>query len=220
MRVNKRVVPIVVGVAILGAGAYALFGRESEPAAAVVSPALVSAGDLPSAPTFDTSQLPPNHPPIGPHGGVGPAVAPEPPSLSWTAPAAWQEAPSPNAMRLATYRVPGGAELAVSRAGGTVDANVARWTSQFDDGARTKRSTKKVRGMDVTVVEITGTYSGSSMNPNEAAAPHADWALLAAIVTAPSGAPYFFKLLGPAAAVRDARASFDGLVDGLSPRQP
>src|ERR1700733_6922943 len=48
--------------------------------------------------------LPPNHPPIGavgsPHGSLPPAAG-DPPAVAWKMPATWQEAPNPNAMRLA-----------------------------------------------------------------------------------------------------------------------
>ena len=213
---NKRVLPVIVGVAVLGAGAFALLSGEQAPAAVHATSA---SADTQAPPAFDTTQLPPNHPPIGGHGGAG-AIHPsanESPTLTWASPSAWQVMPNPNAVRLATYRVPGDAEVSVSRAGGTVDANIQRWTSQFDDGAPSKRTTRKVRGLDATIFEVTGTYTGSP-TMGAPSVPHAGWTLVAAVVVPAEGSPYFFKLLGPSAAVRDARAAFDSMIDGISPR--
>jgi hypothetical protein len=126
-------------------------------------------------------------------------------------------------MRLATYDVTdsaGGerAEVSVSRAGGSTDANIQRWQGQFVDAPEGRRAEKNVRGLPVTLVEINGTYSSGGMMPGSApASPHPGWSLVAAIVQT-SATSYFFKMIGPAAKVRAARASFDALVDSLSPQ--
>ena len=72
--------------------------------------------------------LPPDHPTIGGASMQGsmPAVTNDAPALVWKMPPTWQEAPNPNAMRLATYHAPGGVEVAVSRAGGGTEANIQR----------------------------------------------------------------------------------------------
>jgi hypothetical protein len=122
-------------------------------------------------------------------------------------------------MRLATYRVPGGAEVSVSRAGGEREANIQRWVSQFTDGGRPGRAEKTVHGLHVVMVDIAGTYAGGAMTAGSQSAVHPDWAMVAAIVEGP-GLPYFFKMTGPAAAVRAARPALDGLVDGITPMSP
>jgi len=146
--------------------------------------------------------LPPGHPAIDPN--AAPATAPPAESsLSWKTPAKWQVMPNTSSMRLATYRVGGDAEMAVSQAGGSVDANVERWISQFGPDAKknAKVTTKKVSGLDVTIVDVTGTFAGEKT----------DWALLGAIVATP-GMPHFFKLTGPAKTVKAARPELDELV--------
>jgi hypothetical protein len=143
-------------------------------------------------------------------------AADESPSIAWTVPSGWQTAPNPTVMRIATYRPAADAELAVSRAGGTTDANIQRWIGQFDDPPRTQRSRKVVKGLPVEVVEISGTYAGGGMMPGASAEPHPNWTLLGAVVEAP-GSHYFFKLLGPSAQVQAAHASFDALVASLHP---
>jgi hypothetical protein len=125
-------------------------------------------------------------------------------------------------MRLATYRVPRAtgdsddAELSIMQAGGTVEANATRWVGQFDaEGQKTaKRTTRKVGALEITVVEVQGTFTGGmGKEPTSGAG----FALLGAIVATP-GMPHFFKLTGPAKTVLAARAEFDALVASLTPR--
>jgi hypothetical protein len=117
-------------------------------------------------------------------------------------------------MRLATYRVGTDAEMAVSQAGGAIDANVERWIGQFGADAKknAKVTTKKVSGLDVTIVEVEGTFGGG-MGPGQGA--KEGWALLGAIVATP-GMPHFFKLTGPAKTVKAARPELDELVGSLT----
>jgi hypothetical protein len=158
---------------------------------------------------------------MGAMGGDGGGAAAEG-ALSWKAPARWQSVPNTSSMRLATYRVPhapGDAEdpdLSVMQAGGSVDANVQRWIGQFDsEGQKTaKRSTKKVSGLEVTILEVEGTYAGGMGKDRGDAS---GWALLGAVVATP-GMPHFFKLTGPAKSVKAARAEFDQLVATFASR--
>jgi hypothetical protein len=157
---------------------------------------------------------------MGGRGGDGGAAAEG--ALTWKAPARWQSVPNTSSMRLATYRVPhapGDAEdgdLSVMQAGGSVDANVQRWIGQFDaEGQKTaKRSTKKVSGLEVTILEVEGTYAGGMGKDRGDAS---GWALLGAVVATP-GMPHFFKLTGPAKSVKAARAEFDQLVATFAAR--
>jgi len=211
-----RIAPIVLFPAVLVAGGFALLRGEPSPAAATTAAAAVPTAE---ATALAMAQLPPNHPPIGnganPHGAMS-SAAQEPPAITWTAPAGWQTAPNPNAMRLATYQVPGGAEVSVARAGGTTEANIQRWISQFDDLGADRREEKTIAGMHVTLVEMTGTYmAGNMMGPRENA--HHGWALTGAIVET-EGSAYFFKMLGPVDAVRAARPQLDALLASIAPR--
>jgi hypothetical protein len=148
----------------------------------------------------------------------------EPAALTWTVPAGWKQAPNPNPMRLATFHASGGtgddvAEVSIARAGGSPEANIARWVGQFEGASSPKRNDRKIRGLDVAIVEVSGTYSAGAMQMAGApAAPHPAWTLVGAIAQPPDGSTYFFKLLGPSAKVRDARPSFDAFVASLTPR--
>ncbi len=166
--------------------------------------------------------LPPNHPSIGgaisPQGSLAPAAG-DAPAIVWKMPDAWQQTPNPNAMRLATYRVPGGVEVSVSRAGGSIDANIQRWIDQFEDLVRDTRAEKMVHGLRVVTVDIAGTYVGGGMTMGGPVDPKHDWAMVGAIVESRSP-PYFFKMTGPAAAVHAARPALDGFLGSVAPTSP
>jgi hypothetical protein len=227
-----RVGPFVIVAAVVGAAGFGLFHSEgSNDAKRELAAAAPVADDPAPAPV-----LPPDHPPIdgtgSPHGmqnamagmqggmqnaqsPVGPA-ADEAPAITWKVPPAWQTAPNPSAMRIATYHPSANTDVSVSRAGGSSDANIERWLGQFDDAGQDKHTEKMVRGLDVKLVEVTGTYSGGGMMPAAPADPHRNWALVGAVVET-TGSHYFFKMVGPAAQVRAARASFDALIASLTP---
>jgi hypothetical protein len=124
-------------------------------------------------------------------------------------------------MRLATYHVPAAtgasdeAELTVVRAGGSPDANIQRWVGQFADRSALKRTKETVMGLEISVVEVTGTFLGGGMGPG-GKAEHPAWTLLGAIVETEGGS-YFFKLTGPTASVGAARADFNTLIDSVAP---
>src|SRR6185295_10885700 len=90
------------------------------------------------------------------------AMGPQAVELAWTAPPRWVSMPNSSAMRLATYKIPRAAgdpedgELTVMQAGGSLEANIDRWTAQFgDEGKKTlKRRQERIAGLDVTIVEI------------------------------------------------------------------
>lgn len=232
--VNAKIVPIALLVAVVGAGGYAVFRSDSPPEqvhplpAADLAPAVSDdphAGmNNPHAGMDQGQSLPPNHPPIGGNsaGGAMPPSSDEPPALAWKKPASWNEAPNPNTMRVATYRVPHvgsdteDADVSVTRAGGGTEANITRWLGQFDKAGQETRTVKKVHGMTVTTVEVAGTYEGGGMMMGAQPASKPGWMLVGAIVETP-GAPYFFKMTGPAATVKSARSAFDAMIDGATP---
>lgn len=228
----------LVIAAIVGAGAFAA-GRSTTTrpdtmpvaesttthAAESASPQALPQGHPPTGGAAHGGELPSGHPPLGADTPAAPpAAAAEAASLTWTAPARWQKAPNPSAMRLATYMVPRAAgdmedaELSVTQVGGSVDANAERWVGQFgEEGKKTaKREKKKVAGLDVTIVEVEGTYTGG-MGPG--AGPEKGWALLGAIVETP-GMPHFFKLTGPSKSVKAARAEMEQLLSSMKTGAP
>ncbi|HEY5243484.1 MAG TPA: hypothetical protein VIJ22_18515 [Polyangiaceae bacterium] len=217
-----RLVAYVVLPVLLVASGWVLHdvwrSPDTAPAALAVAPVpAMRGGDI--LPSENSERLPPNHPPIG--GATAalesmPSAGSEPPALAWKMPIGWQEAPSPNAMRLATYRAPDGVEVAISRAGGATEANIQRWVGQFDDVGREVHAERTVHGLHVVTVDISGTFVGGGMTPGATAESHPAWAMVGAVVESRSPS-YFIKMTGPATAVRAARAAFDHLLDGITP---
>ncbi|MDP9034930.1 MAG: hypothetical protein M3O50_08985 [Myxococcota bacterium] len=185
----------------------------------------------PVDPSTGTAEpLPLGHPPVEPLDQARAQMQmanPDPASaaqglLEWQLPGRWQTVANSSPFRLATCRIPRAAgdetdaELSITQAGGSVDANAERWIGQFDPaGQKTaKRTTRRVGGLDVTIVEVQGTYSGGMAKD---ASGGAGWALLGAIAATP-GSPYFFKLTGPAKTVLASRHEFDQLVSSFAQR--
>ena len=173
---------------------------------------------------------PPQGAPGGAEGGgmATQTEAPDP-GLQWKVPSGWTDQ-GPRMMRLATYSIPGaggaeGAECAVyyfgPGQGGTIEANMERWISEFQTPSAPERGTRTVNGLEVARVRVKGTYSshGASMGgmgggsaPSEPA--QADAELLGAIVAGPSGS-VFFKLTGPAKTVDAVAGDFDRMIGSV-----
>ncbi|HKP58781.1 MAG TPA: hypothetical protein VJV78_18800 [Polyangiales bacterium] len=197
-------------------GVLALACKKSEPPA-------------PSAPAAEPSAAPaaPVAPPSAAPSAAPSADAPSAGGLTWKAPPPFLARTPKSSMRVAEYGLEGdeSAELSVfyfgSDQGGSVEANMTRWIGQFTqpDGSQTqsKRSERTVKGIDVSVVEAQGTYSGGMGMPGapQKAAVN-DAMLLGAIAKGPQGA-VFFKLTGPRAAIEHAKAGFDGLLESIQP---
>lgn len=182
----------------------------------------------PMAPPLDPNgnmALPPGHPPIGAQGGdASMAFAPpsdvQGPDIAWDVPAAWKTLPNPNSMRRATYEIPkapgdaDGSEMTVSTAGGGVDANIARWASQFGD-AKPVTQTKTVGALKITTVEIKGTFGGGAMMPGMAGGPSKDKQMLLGAIVEQGDREHFFKLTGPEKSITAAKKDFDKLVASI-----
>jgi hypothetical protein len=140
--------------------------------------------------------------------------------LLWDDPQAWKKVPPTSAMRVASYQIPPTAgdkeiaEMNVFVLGGDVESNIQRWVDEFSkfDPKSLSRTDRVVNDMSESVVEIAnGTYSGG-MGSDSASE---NFALLGGIVVTPEDAKYFFKLTGPSATVKAARAAFYGLLDSV-----
>ena len=128
-----------------------------------------------------------------------------------------------SSMRLATVRLPReegdskDGEMSIIPARGTVDANVRRWEGQFKEKPTAQLSTRDVGSLQVTVVEIDGTFtSGGPMMGGGAAA--SDTKLLGAIVQQTGESEMvFFKAWGPTATMEKWSASFESFVQSIRP---
>ncbi len=163
---------------------------------------------------------------VSSHGpGPGSPLSASAGGLTWSAPKAWAVGPA-SPWRVVTYAVaaaPGdaeGAEVAVfffgPGKGGTTQANVDRWLSQFQPEKGSAPPGKPVKlaaaAVPVTVVTAEGTYASGM--PGGAVTPKPGWALRGAIAEGPEGS-VFFKMVGPRKTVEAATATFDALLVSL-----
>lgn len=149
--------------------------------------------------------------------------------LSWDAPEGWSTQSKP--MRAANYVVPGagGAEAGECAVyyfgpgqGGGVEANMERWIDQFraPDGGPAdtlaERSSETVNGVEVSRLELTGTYLFKPFPMARQATEKPGYMMLAAIAQGPN-APIFFKLTAPEETAEAARAAFDEMIASIEP---
>lgn len=148
--------------------------------------------------------------------------------VSWTAPDGWTS--QPKRMRAANYVVPAaggdseGGECGIyffgAGQGGSVEANVRRWIGQFrapDGGpadALAKRASETIKGIPVTIIDLTGTYLFKPFPMAQNVTPKPGYRMLAAIAEAPQG-PVFFKLTAPEATTTAAEATFRKMLASL-----
>jgi hypothetical protein len=209
---------LLVITAMASAAAFAL-GRSTGPQTVMrAEPATAPMPEPPTeAPPLAGTVLPAGHPPVDPNAGLAPAASAES-NLAWTVPPSWEVLPNTSSMRIATYRPPrapgdtADTDVSVTQAGGAITANADRWLGQFDaEGRKTaKKTTKTIAGLEVTIVEVEGTFSGGMGGRTESG-----WALLGAIVATP-GMPHFFKMTGPKKTVTAARKDFDAMLASMA----
>jgi hypothetical protein len=151
-----------------------------------------------------------------------------PVAITWVDPPEWKRAPRAAMMRKATYAVPHAAgdkedgDLGVfyfgPGQGGGLEANIDRWVKQFKDVKleEVKRADRSIGGLVAHTIEIdSGSYDPGPMGGGKGG-PRENYALVGAIVDAPSGS-YFFKLVGPKATVTKAKKTFYKMIDSIKP---
>jgi len=144
-----------------------------------------------------------------------------------TVPAGWVGASPSSNMRLAEYRVPAAngaipVEIVVyffgPGQGGSSQANLERWKSQFSNptGGPVAETVRRDRtgAFPLTIAEYAGTYARGVGAGSSADAARPGHKLIAVVAETPRGA-LFFQCFGPAAAVDAQRAAYLQFVRGL-----
>jgi hypothetical protein len=149
--------------------------------------------------------------------------------LTFVTPDGWKSTPPASSMRVAEFTLPHApgdsedAQLVVyyfGGSGGSVVANIQRWIGQIEqaDGkpssAVAKKESRKVNGLTVSLVDLSGTYT-AEMAPGSAAhnnKPH--FRMRAGVIETPGG-PYFIKLTGPEQTIAKWDAAFNQFVGSL-----
>ena len=142
----------------------------------------------------------------------------------WDDPPEWKKLPR-SGMRYASYEIPAAkgdpriGELNVFILSGDVESNMQRWIGEFTklDLKTVVRKERNVNGMAQHTVEIPKGHFSGGMGDTKASD---NYGLLGAIVLAPSGAEYFFKLTGPSPVVKAARKPFYKMLDSIHVEKP
>ena len=107
--------------------------------------------------------------------------------------------------------------VTVMAAGGSIEANIARWKGQFRaPGAaapRVKVEKKKINGYTVHLVDLSGTYL-DRRGPFAPAVPRRGYRMLGAIIQTPE-ANFFVKFYGPAATVTRHEKAFRQMIQSI-----
>ena len=140
-------------------------------------------------------------------------------------PAAWIAEEVESSMRVLQFRIPGAGDTDPAQfvlyyfgptQGGSLEANVTRWESQFSgpDGGKVAAVVDPLEGrFPASLVQLSGHYArGVGMGPAGDALP--DRMLLAAVVESPKGSLYP-QLHGPAGLVEALRKDFVAFIEGM-----
>lgn len=218
----RNCIRIVVLLACAALAACSGGDGSGQPEAAEPQTGTAAEGSRPAR-TLDLpgGDLPPGHPPLEGQAGTT--------DLGWRVPEGWITEQPASSMRIAQYRVPGSAgdgECVVfyfgPGQGGDPAANARRWAGQFTqpDGRSSLElmttSDLESTAVPVQLVEVTGTYDGG-MSPTEQPAGAMEGYMLLGAIVQGSDAPWFFKLTGPEATLRDQREAFVGMLESIRP---
>jgi hypothetical protein len=226
-----RMNPRLLAIAALAASSLVLSacGKSNSPEAA--NPAQPAAA-APQAPASQGAEAPAAsaHAPTAVGGAEVKADKLVIQGLASQIPAGWTPTPLSSTMRVAQFGLPAAAgaepgEVAVYffpvGQGGTQEANIERWASQFTavDGKPappiTSKSKSKSGDMEVTLVELHGSYArGVGMGPGGDAKP--DQTLMVAMTEAPAGR-ITMQMYGPNKTVAAQRDNFIKLAKGFRP---
>lgn len=144
--------------------------------------------------------------------------------LRFKAPPEWVVEKPFSSMRLAQYKLPkveGDSEDASlvlyffgSNQGGSVQANLERWTSQFEqpDGSSSSAKAKveklTVNQLKISTIDLAGTYVAETAPGSGVRHNNPNYRLRAAVIETPKGA-YYVKLVGPTKTLIRWDKSFD-----------
>lgn len=113
------------------------------------------------------------------------------------------------------------ARLTMMQAGGSVDANIARWIGQFSgnvegaDQSTAEPESFEVDGMTVTIIDLEGTYVEALRGPFGPKTNRNNYRLVGAIIETGTVGNYFFKLIGPKEVVSAATDEFQTMIKSL-----
>jgi hypothetical protein len=108
-------------------------------------------------------------------------------------------------------------------AGGSVEANIARWYGQFSqpDGSATKDKAAlkilHIAGCKITLIDVSGTFKDMPGGPfaGGQSIDRPDYRMMAAIIETTDKGNYFIKFYGPATTVEASSKGFQKMIEGM-----
>jgi len=113
------------------------------------------------------------------------------------------------------------ARLTIMASGGSIEQNLERWVGQFsqEDGSTTedhmKQTEEKINGMQVYLVDITGTYADSAGPFAGNATQRKGYRMVGAIVETKLAGNYYFKMYGPQETIEEHQKRFLEMVKSV-----
>ncbi len=146
--------------------------------------------------------------------------------LQFTAPGTWTKTKPRSSMLEAEFQIDKIAgddkngRLTIMGAGGSIDANIDRWISQFTnaDGSPLTDVTPtvtEISGQKVHVVDLTGTFADSMGGPGGPVTDQQNYRMLGAIIETEQLGNYFVKFYGPKKTVDANAAAFQEMLQSL-----
>ena len=111
--------------------------------------------------------------------------------------------------------------LTMMASGGGIEANIARWKSQFkskDGEGNSKVEKKEIDGMEVHVVDLKGNFMDAPRGPFGPKVERENYRMLGAIVKTEK-ADYFLKLYGPEKTIDANAKRFAAVVESLKTKK-
>ena len=150
--------------------------------------------------------------------------------LRFKIPAGWVAEPTTSKMRFAQFKLPHGDQDSEDGSlvvyyfgqgeGGSVQANLDRWIGQMvqpdggDSKSKAQTKTLTLNGLNVTTLDITGTYTAEMMPGAGDKQDKSGYRLRAAVVETPKGA-YYAKEVGPSATIAKWDQAFSAFVNSF-----
>jgi hypothetical protein len=148
-------------------------------------------------------------------------------AIEFTASGTWKQVTPKSGMIEAEITIPKlgddqeDGRLTIMGAGGTIEANIARWQGQFvqEDGepVEAKTEVKSICNHEVHVVDISGTYMDMPGGPfaGGKAIERENYRMLAAIIKTAKHGNYFVKLYGPQNTIKQNKENFEAMIESL-----
>ena len=144
--------------------------------------------------------------------------------ITLNVPTSWKQSPASNNLRTAQFAIPkvegdkDDAELVVyffGGAGGGVNANLERWSGQFQPGGKKQKIYKgESKQGEYYLLDITGVYNKPIGPPiNRQTNPTPGYQMLAVVLMVKDKGNYFLKLTGPQKTVASAAQALRIAID-------